>query len=116
MPSDNSDLNPIFYSVYQFRRDTCPQAPAEDDEIVKLERQFKQLKNKMAQDGFITVGYFCAIMNLDCDNPYHIYCGDVDKWQKKIIQELSRKADDPKTVKQLIEALHSQYDDEEEEE
>ena len=82
--------------------------------IDELSKQFEQLKDQMKEDGYITVGFFCKTMNLECDNPYDIYSGDKDAWQKALITTLNTKKDDPKESKLLIEALHNQYDEEEE--
>ena len=85
-----------------------------DSEIDKLSKQFDQLKDTMKEDGYITVGSFCKTMNLDCDNKYDFYCGNKDKWQKAMINALLFWSDDPEESKLLIEALHNQYDEEEE--
>ena len=88
--------------------------PQKIDPVDELSAQFEKLKCELRSSGYITVGFFCKVMNCECENPYDIYCGNKDTWQKYMIQKLSHEADDPKKVKQIIDALGNMYDEEEE--
>lgn len=88
--------------------------PKEESEEDKLEKKFEELKKFLHEEGFITIGRLCRVMDFECDNPYEFYCGDKDKWQKAIIDTLHEHRDDPEVTKQLIEVLHEQYKDGEE--
>lgn len=89
--------------------------PKEESEEDKLEKKFEELKKFLHEEGFITIGRLCRVMDFECDNPYEFYCGDKDKWQKAVIDILHEHRDDPEVTKQLIEVLHEQYKDGEDE-
>lgn len=82
--------------------------PRKETEEQKLEKKFKKLKEKLEEDGYILSGYLCEVMNLECDNPYELYCGNKETWKKDMIEELHEMPLQEKT-KQIIAALHDQY-------
>lgn len=91
----------------------CGNIRAEEKPDEKLEKAFKALKNKLEEDGFLSVGYICSIMGFDSDNPYGFYYGDKESWKKALIEKLyTTGTDDPEVTKQIIEVLHEEYEEE----
>lgn len=104
--------NPRWMDAYYCFGTVMPKEESEED---KLEKKFEELKKFLHEEGFITIGRLCRVMDFECDNPYEFYCGDKDKWQKAVIDTLHEHRDDPEVTKQLIEVLHESYKDGEEE-
>ena len=87
----------------------------EEYEQDKLKKKFNELLERLQDKGYISIGFLCDVMGFECDNPYEFYCGDKDKWQKALIDTLHEHRDDPEATKQLVEVLHEQYKDGEDE-
>lgn len=107
---------------YDTRTDVCycfetvnKHMPKEESEQDKLKKKFDELMERLHDKGYISIGFLCGVMGFECDNPYKFYCGDKDKWQKDVIERLHKDSYDPVLTKQLIEVLHEQYKDGEEE-
>ena len=82
--------------------------PRKETEEQKLEKKCKKLKEKLKEDGYISSGYLCEVMNLECDNPYEFYCGNKETWMKDMVEKL-QASPLPAETKQIIAALHDQY-------
>jgi len=108
---------PYTFNYYEFLREEDEYEfhfEKDESEEDKLEKKFKELIERLRDKGYISIGFLCGVMGFECDNPYKFYCGDKDKWQKDVIERLYKDSYDPVLTKQLIEVLHEQYKDREE--